>query len=207
LVKELQPLFNKQLRRQKLVTLASRHRDRDGYFHVGVHDSREIDPTEAGSIMAVYPSMVRSRAALQTMVRNFGLCAKLMGLEKGSGACFGYQLSKCQGACAGLETASAYNDRLEEAFRHSRLHAWPFTGPILVTEQHGQLEGSEGLVVDQWCLVKRLREYDEGVDETAVTNEFDLDTYKILRRYLSDPANRRSIKRLESGTSPSFAFS
>jgi DNA polymerase-3 subunit epsilon len=123
-----------------------------------------------------------------------------MGLEKTRGECFAVQLRKCRGACGAREDTTAYNDRFMSAFEHSRLTAWPYPGPILITERHSQLEGSEGIVVDQWCLRGRLREYDSGeIEHQRLGHDFDLDTYKILQAHLQDPRRRVQLRHLPAG--------
>jgi hypothetical protein len=49
--------------------------------------------------------------------------------------------------------------------------------------------------VDKWCLLGIFNTNAEGIHhERSGGMEFDLDVYKILRRYLSLPANVRNIK-------------
>lgn len=184
LVKDLQPLYNRQLRRKQSVTRALRHLDEHGYWRLTVGNST-IEPDTTGDVMAVYATAGAARQSLHTAARNFLLCPKLMGLEKGSGPCFQYQLHKCHGACTGIETPEDYNARLETAFTHQRLHAWPYSGPIMINESNGVNSQQAALIVDNWCLVDA---------SSPSTHEFDLDTYKILRQYLANPAHQSHIR-------------
>jgi DNA polymerase-3 subunit epsilon len=205
LIKELQPLHNKQLRRRERLTLAVRHRNAAGYYGLELRDGAAIDPAEADIVMAVYPTTGRARGSLHTLARNFYLCPKLMSLEKARGACFQVQLGKCRGACCDQEDPADYNARFTSAFEHSRLVAWPYPGPILVTERHSQLEGAEGIIIDQWRLLGRLRQLDDGtVEETSLQYDFDLDMYKILRAYLQDPRRRPQVQRYIPATQPLY---
>ncbi len=200
LIKELQPLYNKQLRRQERLTLAIRHRAPDGYYRLELRHGAMIEPTEVGVIMAAYPTAGRARQSLQTLSRNFYLCPKLLGLEKARAECFQVQLGKCRGACGGQEEPVTYNSRLESAFEHTRLVSWPYSGPIVVTEQHRQLEGAEGIVIDQWRLVDRWRQYEDGqMERLGQALDFDLDSYRIIRAYLQDPRRRLQIKPVAAG--------
>lgn len=183
LVKQLQPLYNRQLRRKQPVCRAVRHFDEQGYMRLTI-DNSAITPDSTGDVMAIYATAGAARRSLHTTARNFLLCPKLMGLEKGSGACFQYQLHKCHGACLGIETPAAYNQRYETAFEHQRLQAWPYPGPITVTET-SQVNGQQRqLRIDNWCLMS-------AADNDAAV--FDLDTYKILHQFLANPAHQHQI--------------
>jgi DNA polymerase III subunit epsilon len=125
---------------------------------------------------------------------RYRLCPKLLGLEKTKRACFQSQLGKCDGACEGDETAASYNERFDAAFERQRIAAWPYQGAVLISEQHPSVEGTTGYVIDQWCLVARLREFEDGSREsTEEAQTFDLDRYKIIKRYLDNPRNRRQV--------------
>ena len=196
-MKELHPLHNRMLRKHKRVTLALRHRDADGYLRLHLRDADVIDPNEAGDIMAVYTTSGRARESLHTAARNFYLCPKLMNLEKARGGCFLVQLGKCRGACVGQESPDEYNERFLSAFDNQRLHAWSYRSPVLITEEHPGKPGKEGFIVDQWCLVARLLEDEDGqVEVKRIESDFDLDMYKILRSFIEKPANKRHIKPL-----------
>ena len=199
-IKQLQPLHNRRLRKKSRLTLALRHRDADGYARLGLQDADTINPSQAEEIMAVYTTSTRARESLHTLARNFYLCPKLMGLEKSRGACFQVQLRKCRGACGGIETADEYNERFLSAFERQRLHGWPYAGAVLVTEMGAHKPGKEGLLFDQWCLVARVREDADGdVQITRHHDSFDLDQYKILRSYLANERNQRSVQTVSPG--------
>lgn len=48
-------------------------------------------------------------------VRDFELCPKLSGLQISKGLCFDYQSGGCHGACMGIESVEAYNQRVEKS--------------------------------------------------------------------------------------------
>lgn len=195
LVKELQPIFNRQLRRVQKLVLIREIVNSEGYATVQMEEANEIDPADAVSILAVYNHRGKARDALESNIRLFDLCPKLMGLEKSKTACFLYQLKKCRGACIGHESAEAYNRRLRLAFERQRIKAWPYGGPVLVEE--GAEADRHGIVIDQWCVLGEVKqeEYCEPV-LTPRTKHFDMDTYKILNSFLNTKLNKLSIKRI-----------
>lgn len=193
LVKDLQPLHNRRLRKTEKLLLARQVLNDQGYCTVVLEEASFIDAGKTADILAVYPRRGKARESLQVMAKTFDLCPKLLGLEKTKGACFLYQLHKCRGACAGVEPAAVYNQRLLIAFEHHRIQAWPFMGPILVQEKTDEASSS-GIVVDQWCILAEVTQ-DEYCEPHVhyQGQKFDLDTYKILRSFLMDKMRQLRI--------------
>ncbi|HSX29049.1 MAG TPA: exonuclease domain-containing protein [Candidatus Saccharimonadales bacterium] len=200
LVKEKLPLYNKQLRRVTKVILARRTQNEAGYDTVQLEEADPSDVLAGHDALAVYSRRSKAKSTLEQMVKDWGLCPKLLGLEKTKGACFMSQLGRCKGPCTGKEPASAYNARLNTAFERSRIEPWPYAGPVIIQEKTSSPEADHtqhGLVVDKWRVIGRLREepYCEPVFEhTART--FDLDAYNILKTYLTTKMHRLSIRPL-----------
>jgi DNA polymerase-3 subunit epsilon len=206
LVKELQPLYNKQLRRTDKLLLARQQVNESGYATIVLEEASNINPEDAATILAVYPRRSRAKEALEQLAKDWQLCPKLCGLEKASGACFWSQLKRCQGACAGRENPLAYNERLKTAFAKQRIEHWPYKGPVLV-QAKADGEAKTGIVVDQWCVVAEVsqEEYCEPVVK-EYPKLFDLDAYKILQSYMRTKMHDLRIKpvNLESLRSPAL---
>lgn len=185
LVKELQPLYNKLLRRVNKLLLARQVVSEEGYITISLEEADFIDPQTSAQILGVYTTRGKARSSIDGLIKDFSLCPKLSGFEKSKGACFMYQLHKCQGACLGKESSDVYNQRLLQAFARKRIQGWPYSSPVLITEE--QPDGRrDGIVVDQWCVVGQLsQEPDCEPQFTNVQQSFDLDTYKILQSYLA----------------------
>lgn len=196
LVKELQPLYNRQLRRVSKLVLAKQQYNGDGYMQVALEEAHEIVPSDAAGILAIYTRRGKARDSLAEMARAHYLCPKLLGLEKASGACFWQQLRKCRGACAGKESAETYNQRLLEAFERQRIHAWPYKGPVLLQEK-SMASTERAIVVDQWCVLGELTQEPHCAPVlSARPKVFDLDTYKILQSYLTSKLHTLHIQPL-----------
>lgn len=197
LVKQLQPVYNRQLRRISKLLLARQRRNNSGYIEISLEETDHIDPDTTGDILAVYPRRGRAKDSLNDMVRTFDLCPKLLGLEKSKGACFMRQLHKCRGACVEQEPVDLYNRRLLSAFENQRIQAWPFKGPILLDEAW-QDDSTHAVIVDKWCVIGELNQepYCEPIVSWA-EQAFDLDTYKILQSYLTHKLQRLTIRQLD----------
>jgi DNA polymerase-3 subunit epsilon len=198
-VKELQPLYNRQLRKLSKLTIALETRTAAGYSAVRLEEATADELAPSVATLATYPRRSRARESLLVIARTYALCPQLMGLEKGSGACFWYQLHKCRGACIGLESADSYNDRLLRAFERRKIQSWPFKGAVLVQEKVDAIVPTNGIVVDQWRVVAEVSQ--EAYCEPRVIARpavFDLDTYKILQSFLTNHIKQLSIKPLSS---------
>jgi DNA polymerase-3 subunit epsilon len=206
MIKDLQPLYNRRLRQRERVALVMAVTDDAGYLTVELREAREISPEDGARLLAVYTTLGRARTSLHAVAARYRLCPKLLGLERTNRACFQSQLGKCERACEGAEPPAAYNERFEAAFERQRVVMWPYRGPILIREQQAGLEGSAGYIVDNWCLVARLRELEDGsVETTPGLGRFDLDRYKIIRSFIENPRNRRAIRLLSAAQARELA--
>jgi DNA polymerase-3 subunit epsilon len=193
LVKRLQPLYNKQLRRTTKLLLAKSLTDENGYIQVYTEEASAVTAAEVPSILAIYPRRSQARSSLLTMVKDWQLCPKLLGLEKAKGACFQYQLHKCQGACVGDEPAAVYNSRVQAAFANARIDHWPFKGAVLLQEKSAS---NYGIVVDQWCVLAEVQQADDYSQPRLIERPrlFDLDAYKIIRSFVLHKSRQLNIR-------------
>ena len=195
LIKELRPVFNRAARRRRDLTVLLRGVNAQGYFTADLESRDHIDPGELDSVLTVFKHRTQAREYLADLAKESDLCLKLLGVEKTRDACFQYQLHRCNGACIGEEDPRAYNARFENAFARRRIQAWPYRGPILITERDEDDEGGESFLVDQWCLLLSARHSGEGFQEVIPGLErFDYDSYKLLLRFLKEPRNRKKVR-------------
>jgi DNA polymerase III subunit epsilon len=194
LVKDQQPLFNRQLRRLQKMTLARQRLTADGYISMTIEDTASIEPGSLGDILGVYTTRGKARQFIDQVIKDYGLCPKLMGFEKSRGGCFLYQLKKCRGACAGQEAAETYNQRLLSAFEGRRLESWPYQSPILIEEKTDK-DGHRSMIIDQWCVLANISAQPDCEPVVKFQEKmFDIDTYKILRSYLTSKPHKLSIR-------------
>lgn len=194
LVKELLPLYNRQLRRTEKLIVARQGRDERGYITVALEETGGIEPDEAADILAVYSRRSKAKDSFNQIVKSYSLCPKLMGLEKSGAACFLYQLKKCGGACIALEPADAYNRRLLHAFARQRIQSWPYRDAVVVQEKPGS-ETVHGIIIDKWCVLGSITQ-EPYCEPIIKLNEkaFDLDTYKILQSFFAGKAQKLTIR-------------
>lgn len=178
-VKELQPIFNRRLRRATKQSVFLREFDDDGYETIRIENTDLSQHQNLENVYGVYTTKSQAKARLEAAAKTFQLCPKLLGLEKAAGACFRYQLGFCKGACIGEESPELYNRRVELALERSKVESWPFKSDVAV-----RISETRSIIVDQW-IVKSVVEH--AFDESTITmleNGFDIDTYKIIRSYI-----------------------
>jgi DNA polymerase-3 subunit epsilon len=189
MVKELMPLHNRQLRRQRQSFVLLKDQDEHGYTTINVEAADLSTFEDISDVYGVYASRSKAKASLENKLRTFDLCPKLLGLEKTSGACFNYQLHKCKGACSGAEPTASYNSRVETALEHSKVENWKYKSPVVISTGDGT-----NIVVDKWVVLGYIEEVEEAEPVfRSVERRFDIDTYRILRGYIKKHINSLKI--------------
>lgn len=193
LIKAQSPLYNRALRKRRSLIIAKKEIADDGYARICLSAADTITP--GPEVLAVFRTMAQARASLKKLAKEKKLCAKLLGAEKGSGACFAYQLEACSGACVQKIGPDAHNEALDSAFASRKLRTWPYTGVVMIDEKEREGAGTV-FFVDNWALIGAYR-YEDGAfspfAEELEKGLFDYDTYKILVRYLARAQNKRTL--------------
>lgn len=191
-VKELQPIHNRLLRRATQQAVLAKSENENGYTTIAVENRQLDQATELSDIYGVYTSRMQAKSRLESLMKTFQLCPKLLGLETSKGACFRSQLGLCKGACVGKEPAELYNRRVEYALERSKVEAWPFKGELSVA-----ISETKALIIDQWIVKGYVTALEDGSTYLErITNGFDMDTYKIIRSYLRN--NKAAITVLDT---------
>ncbi|HEX6416593.1 MAG TPA: exonuclease domain-containing protein [Candidatus Saccharimonadales bacterium] len=185
LVKEQLPLFNRMLRRVTSYAILQKDTNEEGYAVIKVRSGRPDEDVDLQNVYGLYESRTKAKKRLEEMTKTFELCPKLMGIENTKSACFSYSLGKCKGACIGKEPRESYNRRFEIALEHTRIEQWPFDSPIAVPMN----EAGDAVVINNWIVQGYLN--GEGDMTLADEPRFDMDEYKIVRRFIRE--NRQFI--------------
>jgi DNA polymerase-3 subunit epsilon len=188
-VRELQPVYNRQLRGggERLTWLFGS----DGQTPRIV----ELDGAalRTGDAYFTWRAERDAKRALENLAREHRWCFKVLGLESGAGSCFGFQVGRCNGACVGKEPAALHLTRVKMALITHRLEPWPHAGPMMVREGVGAR--AQYHVIDTW---QHLGTVESGIDVSeadelwrvstrARRGSFDIDSYRILTRMLREP--------------------
>ncbi len=178
LVKQWQPLYNRQLRRSG--QLCSWQLADDAAAHPQLRLVRGTADAAGAELYGVYRSRRQALETLREIAERDALCLRALGLESGSGRCFAHQLGRCRGVCCGGESAAQHLTRLRAALAAQRLQTWPWRGAIALRERGAG--GSELHVFDDWRHLGSAPD-EAGARALLAARQplaFDLDTYRLL---------------------------
>ena len=192
LVKALDPIYNRQLRRpQRLCGFAF-----DGK-RLRLAKAEEIDADTLPFVYGVWRSRRAALQALRAAADEHRLCLQTLGFDiKKNGHCLRYQLGRCAGVCAGKENVHVHHARVATALARLKSVQWPHRGPLGVVEDDASRDATEVHVLDRWCYLGTAS-CDAQLAELleARRPRFDYDNYRILSRHLG----KRGVRVVELG--------
>jgi DNA polymerase III subunit epsilon len=191
MVKNLSPIYNRQLRRHNQLVLAQKS-SYGKYPSVSLERVTFIDPNDHKKILGVFKNISQAKSFLRNATDEYALCPKILGLEKGKGACFYHQINKCSGACVGKIEIKEYEKSLNLAFKGRKIRGWPFKGPIMIVEKKND-SVKQSFILDNWCLLHDIRTLPDSLEPRSYIPRFDYDSYKIFLRYIRNPLNKKNI--------------
>ena len=197
LVREFAPIHNYRLQRRRKGIAAAPVTTAAGYETLSLSAT---DGADEGEDMALFSSRRAAEEEIALLARAYQLCTKLLGIEKGrgEGACFAHQLRRCRGACIGLEEPASYNRRFRDAFAFRSVEKWPYSSPILITEE-GEGGAGSAYAVDRWRILASI-EYDrDGMFRVRDAGRpYDRHTSRILQGFLGRPRSSVRVRPLSA---------
>jgi DNA polymerase-3 subunit epsilon len=191
LVKELEPSFNRQLRRPDGLC---------GFVFDGTRlrlaMADEIDAETLPFVHGLFRSRRAALQALRDLADEERFCLQTLGFDTArQGACFRHQLGRCAGVCAGMENVHLHHARFAVALKRYRAADWPHRGPLGIVEKDRGGESTDVHVVDRWCYLGTASSDAELGEllEARRSATFDYDHYRILTRHLG----KRGVRTIE----------
>lgn len=183
LIKKLLPTYNRRLRRyDSLITIKWSGEEQPGLITADL-----LDPNSIGDHYGLFKSKKKAKDALINIAKENKLCLKGLGLEKGKGPCFAYQLKKCSGACIDHDELKRHHLKLAMALEPLKNKMWPYKGKIGIRECSKYSRQTDIHIFNQWCYLGVAHDESELNQISLFENNeisFDLDTYKILLQHL-----------------------
>jgi DNA polymerase-3 subunit epsilon len=187
LVKQLDPVYNRQLRRPgKLCGFAF-----DGK-RLRLAGADEIQADTLPYVYGLWRSRAAALQALRAAADAHALCLQTLGFDvRKQGSCLRHQIGRCAGVCAGRESIQVHHARLAAALAGLKSAEWPHRGPLGVVEHDASRDATEVHVLDRWCYLGTASS-DGEVAELIESGRprFDYDHYRILTRHLG----RRGVR-------------
>lgn len=182
LIKKLRPTYNKFLRRNIKLYAIQLSEPLNDVPWLKVVCMDQVNPADLEFLYGVFRTKKGAEDLIRSLAGEFKLCHKLMGIEKGKGVCFAYQLKKCTGVCAGKEKHELHHLRLRNALIKYRLKAWPYEGKVGVKESNPETNKSDMHIFEHWCYLDTVSEEVDLVESIQTKYEllFDMDIYKLM---------------------------
>ena len=189
LVKEMQPVYNRQLRRSN--TLCAWQLDDNPRVRplLKMVRSDALQPQAFGQMYGIYRSKRQAIDSLRELADTHALCPQALGLESGKGPCFAHQIGRCKGVCCEQEKPELHYLRLQVALNAQRLQAWPHPGMIGLREHNPDSGRTDIHLFDQWCHLATVHDDAELAHALSTRSvlAFDLDTYKLAVKQIMQP--------------------
>jgi DNA polymerase-3 subunit epsilon len=182
LIKQLQPIHNRTLRRNEDLCFWHLTEVRAGEWRPRLMLASDLEFRQQEQLYGPFKSAKEAKRTLTELAKEHGLCHSLLGLEKLKPGmpCFAHQLQQCKGACVGKEPVSFHSARLMAALGRHRLAPWPFVGPASIRE------GDELHLIDHWRHLGTARsEADLHALLDIEAPAFERDSYRILAKALA----------------------
>jgi DNA polymerase-3 subunit epsilon len=150
------------------------------------------DLSREDHLFGVFASRAKALAFMRHVADEHTLCHATLGLEKaplsrGRG-CFGYQVKRCLGSCAGAETLADHAARALAALDHARLVKWPHEGPIAIAERDEQTGREAWHVIDRWSYIGTCAtraDIAQLLADAPDLRPFDSDVYSLIAKRLA----------------------
>ncbi|WP_250474227.1 3'-5' exonuclease family protein [Caballeronia sp. GAFFF1] len=189
LVKDLRPIHNRLLKR---VSPACAWQWLPGAPAPVLLRADKRDLSREPHLFGVFASRGKAHAFMRHLADEHHLCATTLGLEKAPPGrmrgCFGFQVKRCLGACAGVESLADHAARALVALDASRIVRWPHDGPVAIAERDAESGSEAWHVIDRWCYVGTCASRDAIPALLASAPElrpFDVDVYSLIAKRLA----------------------
>jgi len=181
-VKELQPIYNRRLRRVSGFHSIYLEEGKGGILLPKIVPLSEI-PAGNKKLYGLFPSNKKAKDTIQSISDEHRLCYQVCGLERlNNRACTSHQLKKCYGYCVGKQTALIHNVNMLQGFTSLALKTWPYKGPIALIETSQYDTTEQHLLIDNWCVLgiaHSIADYTDILDKTFMP-VIDKDIYRYL---------------------------
>lgn len=199
LIKKERPPINRAQKVRQFPYVIHAFKNEEGYLCFEVKKT-SVKARKDLQVVATYPKQANAKAWLRGVQKRYELCLRHCHLEVKKGACFDYHLSKCHGACVGIESPEDYNERareaigaLDENFEHPNF--------FLIDKGRTPTENSIVLVEDGeyrgfgFAELSELNGDIEELKDYVEPKTHNPEVMRILQRFLAKPkSGMRFIK-------------
>ncbi|TXT33206.1 MAG: DNA polymerase III subunit epsilon [Comamonadaceae bacterium] len=201
LLKELQPLHNRQLRRETTLCAWRLEASPNSRPLLTLVRGKDLAPQQFGALYGPFSSKNQALRQVQEWADRHGLCRQALGLESGKGRCLAQPSGNCKGVCCGEESPERHHLRLQMAMAEHKLQVWPYAGKVGLREHNPHTGRTDIHLFEHWCHLATVHS-DEAlaVADALQTRQdqmpaFNLDTYRLAVKHLL-PGKHTGVERL-----------
>jgi DNA polymerase-3 subunit epsilon len=191
LIRTLHPEHNRRSGRQGELCSLKLETAKEGGLRVRLVREEDCDFALESDLYGLFPTRKKALDSLREIAKAHRLCWQALGLEEtpasGQKPCSSCQDKICKGLCVGRETSAQHDMRLIAALARMKVNPWPYEGPVGIRETASWGGVTQIHVIDRWRYLGSVASEDELDAVLNQTTEFDLNTYKLLNRYLNQP--------------------
>lgn len=177
LIKQLQPVHNRRLRRNDDLCFWQLIETQPGEWRPVLMSSDRYELGPQAHWYGPFKSAKDAKRELTELAKSHQLCHALLGLEqvKPGKPCLAHPLGQCRGACVGEDPVLSHSMRLMAALSRHKIVPWPFAGPAWIRE------GTEVHLIHHWRHLGTVcNEADLHALLDSSSPEFERDSYRIL---------------------------
>lgn len=190
-IKRNKPLYNRATRNTFFQYQLNTYYNDEGYLCFKI-----VRENKSENAVNSFTHIKEAKSALYKLTAKYELCQKLNGLYKTSSACFQQQVGQCKGACIGQEPSESYNERAEQAIKHSEIQ-----GKTLVIVDKGRTENERAYILVKKGVYHGFAFLEEDMPITSVHDIKDLvhngvndkHTVRIINSFI----RRKKVKVIE----------
>jgi DNA polymerase-3 subunit epsilon len=184
-VKTLQPLHNRQLRRQQKLMSLSLAANSQGLLQPQWLDSEAVNASQ--TLYGLFTSRAAGSKFLRQLASRQGLCDYALDLEKPlKRPCPSRQLKRCHGLCDGSETIASHNHRLQTSLNAHAIMTWPYAGAVVIEETDADSGNTDFHIIQHWCWLGSTAHAHEieAIAQAPTQALLDKDSYRLLVKAL-----------------------
>ena len=191
-IKINRPKYNRAMRRTIFDQALYQFTDENGYINLKVAkaDRRKISIT-------TFSNKMQAKSFIHRWTEEYGLCLKLMGIDKNEGNCFNYTIKECHGACIKEESVEEYNKRALELIKNNS-----FDSQDMVIIDRGRSVDEQSIVLIEEGRFKGVGYFNlnhqvhniEILRSIITPMKHNRDTQHIIQNYTRKHKNIKIIK-------------
>lgn len=111
-IRRKRPMYNRGQKNKSFQCVLRTETNEEGY-----HTLRIEKADARRKYITSFSNLSQAKHIMFKLTEDFNLCQKLNELDAAKSNCAQYTINKCNGACIAKETASAYNERVQQAIK------------------------------------------------------------------------------------------